>query len=65
MGALLVSLMGTVLILGKMNTEATPITGATAIAVVSVDEEQEQTMQEEDAYGTVVRVVGSNQTGNE
>ena len=63
MVALLVSLVGTLLLLGKLNTEAVPITGATAVVEVVVeDNPQEETVQEEEEYSTVVRVVGYNQT---
>ena len=69
MVALIVSLVGTLLILGKMNTEATPITGATAIVDMTEDkgeeEQQTETTEQEEEYGTVVRVVGSNQTETE
>lgn len=62
MVALLVSLVGTLLILGKINGDSSPITGATA--VVDVDEEivQEEAQPQQEEYETVVRVVGSNQT---
>ncbi len=65
MVALLVSLVGTLLILGKMNTEAAPITGATAVVDIVAENQQQETAQQEEGYGTVVRVVGSNQTETE
>ncbi len=63
MVALIVSLVGTLLILGKMNTDAVPITGATAVVeAVEENTEQQETAPQEEGYGSVVRVVGSNQT---
>ena len=67
MVALLVSLVGTLLILGKMNTDASPITGATAVIDITAEniggeEQQTETAEQEEGYGTVVRVVGANQT---
>ena len=70
MVALLVSLVGTLLILGKMNTDAAPITGATAVIDITAEnmneeEQQTETAEQDEGYGTVVRVVGSNQTETE
>lgn len=64
MAALLVSLLGTLLLLGKMNTDTAPITGATAVVDVVAENSQEEEGQQEEGYATVVRVVGSNQTEN-
>ncbi len=64
MVALLVSLVGTLLILGKMNTDAAPITGATAVVDIVTEDSQEEEVQQEDGHAAVVRVVGSNQTEN-
>lgn len=65
MVALLVSLVGTLLVLGKMNNDATPITGATAVVDIAGNEEQQEPIEQEQEHGTVVRVVGSNQTETE
>ncbi len=63
MVALLVSLVGTLLILGKMNDDSSPITGATAVVDIGEEIVQEEVLPQKE-YETVVRVVGSNQTEN-
>lgn len=62
MVALLVSLVGTLLILGKINGDSSPITGATAVVDVGEEIVQEEAQPQQEEYETVVRVVGSNQT---
>ena len=62
MGALFVSLVGTLLLLGKINDHAAPITGATAIVTIDMDDVEEET-QEASEGETVVRIVDEgNQT---
>jgi hypothetical protein len=61
MGALFVSLVGTLLLLGKINEDASPITGATSVVPIIIDEAPEE--NKEDNTETVVRIVdGGNQT---
>ena len=63
MGALFVSLVGTLLLLGKINDHAAPITGATAIVDIYLDDEREESEEETDEIETVVRIVDEgNQT---
>lgn len=61
MGALFVSLVGTLLLLGKINSDATPLTGATAVVPIVIDDAEEE--NKEDDTETVVRIVNDgNQT---
>ena len=61
MGALFVSLVGTLLLLGKINDDESQITGATAVVPIVIDDVEEE--DEEADTQTVVRIVNDgNQT---